>query len=279
MTLLLGLAGLAIDIGRMYVIRAELQSFTDAAALSAALQLNGTDPGLVRARAGAGRLAKGPHAMRWDMGTQPITQITTSFSSDQGDVAGAAQGARRSPFRTRVRHRAGAHHLSEGFSAAHVHHGCRRERGRQDRTVGEVDAMRRRTKRGSALIEFAGSLILLSVMFSGIFEIGYSFYTYGELVTAVRAGARYAALQPRGSAADPAIAKAVRNLVVYGDPAPADRTKPLVPGLTTDQVELVNGPDASTVSLHGFQLDALFMKVNLDGRPTVTFPVTAGAAQ
>ncbi len=83
MTLLLGLAGLAIDIGRMYVIRAELQSFTDAAALSAALQLNGTDPGLVRARAGAGRLANGPHAMRWDMGTQPITQITTSFSSDR----------------------------------------------------------------------------------------------------------------------------------------------------------------------------------------------------
>ncbi len=139
--------------------------------------------------------------------------------------------------------------------------------------------MRWRTERGSALIEFAGSLILLSVMFSGIFEIGYSFYTYGELVTAVRAGARYAALQPRDSAASPAVAKAVRNLVVYGDPAPADRAKPLVPGLTTDHVELVNGPDASTVSLRGFALDALFMKVNLDGRPTVTFPVTAGAAQ
>ncbi len=83
MTLLLGLAGLAIDIGRMYVIRAELQTFTDAAALSAALQLNGTESGLARARAGAGRLANGPHAMRWDMGTQPITQITTSFSSDR----------------------------------------------------------------------------------------------------------------------------------------------------------------------------------------------------
>ncbi|MGB6943651.1 MAG: TadE/TadG family type IV pilus assembly protein [Bryobacteraceae bacterium] len=139
--------------------------------------------------------------------------------------------------------------------------------------------MRRRTQRGSALIEFAGSLILLSVMFSGIFEIGYSFYTYGELVTAVRAGARYAALQPRESAANPAVAKAVRNLVVYGDPAPSDRAKPLVPGLTTDHVELVNGPETSTVSLHGFALDALFMKVNLNGRPTVTFPVTAGAAQ
>jgi Flp pilus assembly protein TadG len=83
MTLLLGLAGLGIDIGRMYVIRAELQSFTDAAALSAALELNGTDSGLARARAGAALRANGPHAMRWDMGTQPITNIATSFSSDQ----------------------------------------------------------------------------------------------------------------------------------------------------------------------------------------------------
>ncbi len=82
MTLLLGLAGLGIDIGRMYVIRAELQSFTDAAALTAALELNGTGAGLERARTGAGRLAEGPHAMRWDMGTEAITNISTSFSSD-----------------------------------------------------------------------------------------------------------------------------------------------------------------------------------------------------
>src|ERR1700677_4891017 len=59
MTLLLGLAGLGIDVGRMYVIRAELQSFTDAAALSAALELNGSDSGLARARTGAGRVANG----------------------------------------------------------------------------------------------------------------------------------------------------------------------------------------------------------------------------
>jgi hypothetical protein len=128
-------------------------------------------------------------------------------------------------------------------------------------------------------MEFAGSLILLAVMFSGIFEIGYSFYTYGTLVTAVRAGARYAALQPRGAVIDPSVAKAVRNLVVYGDPAPADPTKPLVPGLTPEHVELITGPDASTVSLRGFELDALFTKVKLDGRPTVTFPVTAGGSQ
>ena len=82
MTLLLGLAGLGIDIGRMYVIRTELQAFTDAAALTAAVELNGTDAGLALARTGAARLADGPHAMRWDMGTQQIANIATSFSSN-----------------------------------------------------------------------------------------------------------------------------------------------------------------------------------------------------
>jgi Flp pilus assembly protein TadG len=138
---------------------------------------------------------------------------------------------------------------------------------------------RGRSQTGSALIEFAGSLILLAVMFTGIFEIGYSFYTYGQLMAAVRAGARYAALQPRAAGADPLVAKAVRNLVVYGDPAADGRTKPVVPGLTTDRVELINSADASTVSVRGFELDALFMKVKLDGRPTVTFPVTGRATE
>jgi uncharacterized membrane protein len=82
MTLLIGLAGLAIDIGRMYVIRGELQSFTDAAALNAALAMDRSASDLARARTGAAQLAQGPHAMRWDMGTQAITNIETSFPKD-----------------------------------------------------------------------------------------------------------------------------------------------------------------------------------------------------
>lgn len=133
------------------------------------------------------------------------------------------------------------------------------------------------TERGNSLIEFAVALALLTAMFAGIFEIGYSFYTYAALQNGVRAGARYAALQ---SGADPAeLAKAVRNLVVYGDPAPADRAKPLVSGLTTDHVELIDSPGARTVTLRDFELDALFIKFRLDGRPTVTFPITNGNAK
>jgi Flp pilus assembly protein TadG len=138
---------------------------------------------------------------------------------------------------------------------------------------------RRRARAGTALIEFAVSLMLLAAVFVGVFQIGYAFFTYGTLVSAVRAGARYSSLQQRGAAADPEVAKAVRNLVVYGDPAPAEHAKPVVPGLATGNVEIVNGPDTSTVSLRGFEVDALFAKLKLDGRPTVTFPVTAGGSK
>ena len=79
LAILLGLAALGIDIARMYVIQSELQAFSDAAALNAALQLDGTDRGIARARASASELASGPHAMKWDLGTQPITDITTNF--------------------------------------------------------------------------------------------------------------------------------------------------------------------------------------------------------
>jgi Flp pilus assembly protein TadG len=79
LAILLGLAGLGIDIGRIYVIRSELQAFSDAAALNAALQLDGTEQGTARARQAASALATGPHAMKWDLGSQPITDITSSF--------------------------------------------------------------------------------------------------------------------------------------------------------------------------------------------------------
>jgi len=78
----MALAVLGLDIGRMLMIKSELQAFTDAAALNAALEFDGTDQGRTRARAAAAELASGPNAMKWDMGTQPITQIITSFATD-----------------------------------------------------------------------------------------------------------------------------------------------------------------------------------------------------
>ena len=47
---ILGMAGLAVDIGRMYITKSEAQSFTDSASFSAALQLDGTSAGITRAQ-------------------------------------------------------------------------------------------------------------------------------------------------------------------------------------------------------------------------------------
>lgn len=85
LAVLLGLAGLAIDAGRMYVIKSELQAFSDSAALSAALELDGTPGGLERARKAAAAIATGEHAMKWDLGSKEIGDFKLSFA--KGDTA------------------------------------------------------------------------------------------------------------------------------------------------------------------------------------------------
>ena len=84
LVILMAVAGLGIDIGRMYLIKNELQAFADAAALTAALRLDGTDQGIQGARQAPGELAAGPNAMKWDMGTQPITGIAVGFAKGEG---------------------------------------------------------------------------------------------------------------------------------------------------------------------------------------------------
>jgi Flp pilus assembly protein TadG len=50
---LIGFIGIAVDVGRMYIVRNEAQSFADAAALAAAAELNGTTTGIAAATAAA----------------------------------------------------------------------------------------------------------------------------------------------------------------------------------------------------------------------------------
>ena len=137
-----------------------------------------------------------------------------------------------------------------------------------------------RARRGTALLEFAGSLLVVSAAFSGMFQLGYSAYSYNRLVSAVRDGARYASLQPYGSASvDPEFSRTVKRLVVYSDPKPGAAAKPVVPGLTEQNVELIVGDRTMTVTIRNFQIDGLFSKLSVDGRPTVTFPCTNGAGK
>ena len=99
MLLLLGVLGLAFDVGRIYIVRNEAQMFTDAAAMMAAAKLDGTAAGVTRAREAVAHLP-----MRWNLGTQPFTGVVVEFSSDGArwerdpkDASGLTQARVRAP--------------------------------------------------------------------------------------------------------------------------------------------------------------------------------------
>jgi len=74
---LFGMAGLAIDLGRMYITKNEAQTFADSAAIYAAQQLDGTTAGLANAD---NAVATNPNA--WNFGTTAFTGTITEYSAD-----------------------------------------------------------------------------------------------------------------------------------------------------------------------------------------------------
>jgi len=125
-------------------------------------------------------------------------------------------------------------------------------------------------RKGTALIEFAGSLVLISTLFTGVFQLGQSFYTYNRLVNAVRQGARFASLQPE-TAAD---SGAVQKLIVFGEMNPAPGASPLIAGLSERNVQVIIVDRKATVVIRDFALSGMFSSTTLDGKPSVTFPIT-----
>jgi Flp pilus assembly protein TadG len=83
MTVVIGAAGLAVDIGRAYVARSEVQAYTDAAAIAAAAQLNGTSVGISAAQSSAQSVPN-----KWNFGTQNISNPTVQFAQPLATNAG-----------------------------------------------------------------------------------------------------------------------------------------------------------------------------------------------
>lgn len=144
-----------------------------------------------------------------------------------------------------------------------------------------IQAARRlaRNNKGNAFIEFAlGSGVLVAV-FTGTFQFGYTFLKYNDLLNAVERGARYAALKSYDSATgtpSSAFAAAVKNVAVYGTPAPTEGSAPAVDGLTTGNVQVMvtfaNGvPNAVTVSISGYIVRSVFSPTTLTNKPRVTY--------
>jgi Flp pilus assembly protein TadG len=77
---IVGIAGISVDLGRMYIAKNELMAYTDAASIAAALELDGTSAGVTRAQNAAAGMGTGAHAMGWDFASKPITGATLQFA-------------------------------------------------------------------------------------------------------------------------------------------------------------------------------------------------------
>jgi Putative Flp pilus-assembly TadE/G-like len=76
----IGIAGVSVDLGRMYIVKSELMAYTDASSVAAALQLDGTVAGLARAQTAVTGMADGSNAMGWDFDTKTISGVTVQFA-------------------------------------------------------------------------------------------------------------------------------------------------------------------------------------------------------
>ncbi len=135
----------------------------------------------------------------------------------------------------------------------------------------------KRRERGHAMIELALSATVMITCLAGTFQFGYTFYVYNQLVTAVGNGGRYAATRTLRAETDKA-ETAIRNLVVYGDTKPDADAKPVVAGLTPEQVEVrwvrdgSGAPSAVGVAIREYKVDAVFKTFTFAERPGVEFP-------
>jgi len=86
---MVGALGLSVDLSRMYIARSEIQGYADAAALAAALELDGTSAGITRAQD-----AVAASTNRWNLGTTAFGGTQTDFAVDvEGPWSGSPNPA------------------------------------------------------------------------------------------------------------------------------------------------------------------------------------------
>src|SRR5713101_4850384 len=74
---LIGALGMAVDIGRMFITKNETQAYCDAAALAAALALDGTTTGITNAQTAVTNSTN-----TWNLDTTKVDNPTVTFATD-----------------------------------------------------------------------------------------------------------------------------------------------------------------------------------------------------
>jgi Flp pilus assembly protein TadG len=130
---------------------------------------------------------------------------------------------------------------------------------------------------GNAAVEFALSISVLAVLFTGVYQYGYTMYAYNALETGVANAARSALRTTLRADSKAAYRAALQNLVVYGNTTGAGAA--LVPGLTPAHVNVTLTPDSATaapetvtVAINGYTIDGMFGRYQMTNSPRLTMP-------
>ncbi len=131
----------------------------------------------------------------------------------------------------------------------------------------------RRNQGGNSLAEFGVCLGLLWMLFAGVYQFGYAFYTYNKLQMNVSNAAMYASMTVYDASQPSQFTDTIKNMVMYGT-ATAGR-RPVVPNLTPSNIEIIMNPIAGlptvvTIRIKDYQIASIFAKYMLKDKPRVT---------
>ncbi|MBM3736738.1 MAG: pilus assembly protein [Acidobacteria bacterium] len=142
----------------------------------------------------------------------------------------------------------------------------------------------RKRRQGNAIIEFALMASAMVPLLTGVTQFGHTFFMYNQLVSAVKAGSRYASVREYGgttSTVPTEFATEVKNMVVYGKEDPVTTgvspDQPVVKGLSVNNISVsvtMNGttPKTVTVNVVNFTIGSIFKKFTFNGKPAATYP-------
>jgi hypothetical protein len=130
-----------------------------------------------------------------------------------------------------------------------------------------------KSQKGSAILEFAISWSVLIALLTGVYQFGYTFYIYNQLMTSVTNAAELGSKMDYDTQHVSTYTTALKNMVLYGDTTA--QTKPIVTGLAASNVNvtvtLINSiPQDLTISITGYQVDAVFTSFTFTGKPRAT---------
>jgi Flp pilus assembly protein TadG len=132
---------------------------------------------------------------------------------------------------------------------------------------------RNKSQKGSAILEFALSWTVLVALVAGVYQFGYTFYIYNQLMTSVADAAELGSKMDYDTGSPGAYTTALTNMVLYGDTTAG--AKPIVAGLSASNVDvnvtiLNSVPQDLTITIKGLTVDAVFTSFTFNGKPRAT---------